>query len=138
MPRHASSHLRELEATERRRRVAAILALGVARYRHAAAGGTDGESTANRPSGLEVVSETRLSMTELARLGHVSQPRMSQILNLTLLAPDIQEALLCLPRVATGKAAIHERMLRPIAAETDWARQREMWTDYCREGAEAT
>jgi hypothetical protein len=67
-------------------------------------------------------------MAELARLGHVSQPRMSQILNLTLLAPDIQEALLCFPRVATGKAAIHERMLRPIAAETDWARQREMWT----------
>ena len=30
-------------------------------------------------------------LTELARLGHVTQPRMSQILNLTLLAPDIQE-----------------------------------------------
>ncbi|MFM7563298.1 MAG: hypothetical protein ACKO81_09720, partial [Planctomycetota bacterium] len=62
----------------------------------------------------------------------------SQILNLTLLAPDIEEELLFLPRVTTGKTAIHERMLRPIAAETDWARQREMWTDFSREGAEAT
>ncbi len=64
---------------------------------------------------------------ELARLGHVTQPRMSQILALTLLAPDIQEELLFLPRVTTGKSAIHEKMLRPLSAEIDWARQREMW-----------
>jgi hypothetical protein len=60
-------------------------------------------------------------------LGHVTQPRMSQILNLTLLAPDIQEALLFLPRVTTGKSLIHEKMLRPIAAEVEWERQKEMW-----------
>ncbi|HEX3999754.1 MAG TPA: hypothetical protein VHX65_14480 [Pirellulales bacterium] len=64
---------------------------------------------------------------ELARLGHVTQPRVSQILNLTLLAPDIQEALLFLPRVTGGKAPIHEKLLRPIAAETDWAKQRKSW-----------
>lgn len=64
---------------------------------------------------------------ELARSGHVSQPRMSQILSLTLLAPDIQEELLFLPRVTTGKATIHEKLLRPISAEIDWARQREIW-----------
>ncbi len=64
---------------------------------------------------------------ELARLGHVTQPRMSQILALTLLAPDIQEELLFLPRITAGKSAIHEKMLRPISAEIDWARQREMW-----------
>jgi len=66
-------------------------------------------------------------VTELARLGHVTQPRMSQILNLALLAPDIQEELLFLPRVDTGKATIHEKMLRPVSAETDWEKQREMW-----------
>ena len=66
-------------------------------------------------------------LTELARLGHVTQPRMSQILNLTLLAPDIQEALLFLPRVESGKPPIHEKMLRPISAEVDWGRQRELW-----------
>ena len=66
-------------------------------------------------------------VTELARLGHVTQPRMSQILNLALLAPDIQEELLFLPRIEAGKATIHEKMMRPIAAEIDWDKQREMW-----------
>jgi hypothetical protein len=65
---------------------------------------------------------------ELARLGHVTQPRMSQILNLTLLAPDIQEELLFLPRLSVGKAPIHEKMLRPVALETDWDKQRSMWS----------
>jgi hypothetical protein len=51
MPRHASSHHRELAPTDRRRRAAAILALGVVRFRQAAAGGTDGESTPNQPPG---------------------------------------------------------------------------------------
>lgn len=64
---------------------------------------------------------------DLARLGHVTQPRMSQILNLTLLAPDIQEELLDLPRVTAGKPTIHEKTLRPIAAKIDWNQQREMW-----------
>lgn len=67
-------------------------------------------------------------ITDLARLAHVTQPRMSQILSLTLLAPDIQEELLFLPRTTSGKAAIHEKMLRPIAAEVDWGTQREMWS----------
>jgi hypothetical protein len=67
-------------------------------------------------------------LTELARLGHVTQPRMSQILNLTLLAPDIQEALLFLPRVESGKPPIHEKMLRPVVAEISWRRQREAWS----------
>jgi hypothetical protein len=64
---------------------------------------------------------------DLARLGHITQPRVTQILNLTLLAPDIQEALLFLPRVTAGRAPFHEKMLRPIAAEVDFAKQREMW-----------
>lgn len=67
-------------------------------------------------------------LAELARLGHVSQPRVTQILNLTLLAPEIQEELLHLPLVKTGKPGIHEKMVRPIAAEMDWDRQREMWS----------
>lgn len=64
---------------------------------------------------------------ELARLGHVTQPRMTQILNLTLLAPDIQEELLFLPRVTEGKSAIHEKMLRPVSSAIDWKQQRERW-----------
>jgi hypothetical protein len=65
--------------------------------------------------------------SELARLGHVTQPRITQILNLTLLAPDIQELLLFLPRVHAGRAPLHEKLLRPIATVVDWAKQRKMW-----------
>ncbi len=34
---------------------------------------------------------------ELARLGHVSRARLTQIMNLLYLAPDLQEKLLFLP-----------------------------------------
>jgi len=54
--------------------------------------------------------------TELAELSHISQPRMSQILSLTLLAPDIQEDLLYLPRVTVGRCPVHEKMLRRLTA----------------------
>ena len=64
---------------------------------------------------------------ELARLGHVSRARITQIMSLLHLAPDIQEALLFLPRVAHGKDPIRERQLRPIAAVSDWQKQRRMW-----------
>jgi hypothetical protein len=65
--------------------------------------------------------------SELARLAHVTQPRMTQIMNLLHLAPDIQESLLFLPRVTEGKDPITEKILRPIAAEMCWRKQREMW-----------
>jgi hypothetical protein len=66
-------------------------------------------------------------LSELARLAHVTQPRMTQIMNLLHLAPDIQENLLFLPPVTEGRAQIHERMLRPLAAEVCWAVQRRAW-----------
>ncbi len=64
--------------------------------------------------------------TTLARLAHVSQPRMTQILNLTLLAPDLQEALLFSPLVVAGKPEVSEKGLRKACGELDWARQRAM------------
>jgi len=67
--------------------------------------------------------------TKLARLLHVSQPRMTQIMNLLHLAPDIQEELLFLPRTVSGRDPIHEKLRRPITAEMDWGRQRGMWVD---------
>jgi hypothetical protein len=63
----------------------------------------------------------------LASLGHVTRARITQIINLTLLAPDVQEALLFLPRVHRGPDPITERDLRPIVAQPDWQRQRQMW-----------
>lgn len=71
-------------------------------------------------------------MTELARIGNVTQPRMSQILNLNMLAPEIQEELLSLPAIDVGKPAIHEKLLRPITIEVDWAVQRQLWSEINR------
>lgn len=64
---------------------------------------------------------------ELARLGDVTRARMSQIMNLLNLAPDIQEAILFLPRVERGKDSVTERDTRRIGAMADWRRQREEW-----------
>jgi hypothetical protein len=47
-----------------------------------------------------------LDYAELARVGYVTRARMSQIMNLVNLAPDIQEEILFLPKVsAVGPAA---------------------------------
>ena len=67
------------------------------------------------------------SYADAARLGNVSRSRITQIISLLQLAPDIQEELLFLPRVTSGKDPIGERNLRPIAATTDWTTQRAMW-----------
>jgi hypothetical protein len=54
----------------------------------------------------------------------VSCARISQILNLLHLAPDLQEALLRLTRKGRGRDPIHLARLQPIAARYDWAKQR--------------
>ena len=64
---------------------------------------------------------------ELARLGHVSRARVSQIMNLLLLARDIQEALLFLPRTLSGRDPIRLRQLLTLAAVRDWRQQRALW-----------
>jgi hypothetical protein len=64
---------------------------------------------------------------ELARLGRVSRPRVSQILQLLLLAPDIQEEVLFLPPFHEGRAPLLLADLLPIARTSDWVRQRRMW-----------
>lgn len=69
--------------------------------------------------------------SELARLAHVTQPRMTQIMNLLHLAPDIQEKLLHLPLVEAGNDPVTERDLRPITRLRDWQQQRAMWRTTC-------
>ena len=64
---------------------------------------------------------------DLARLGHVTRARMTQIMNLLNLATDIQEKILFLPRVKGGRDPFTIRHLQPIAAETNWRKQRELW-----------
>ena len=64
---------------------------------------------------------------ELARLGHVSRARISQILNLLALAPDLQESLLFLPAVERGRDPIYLAQLQPLTAILDWRQQRCLW-----------
>jgi hypothetical protein len=61
--------------------------------------------------------------TDLARLGHVSRARMSQIMGLTELAPAIQEEILFLPKTVLGRDRIHENELHRIAKLVDWQQQ---------------
>ena len=68
---------------------------------------------------------------DLARLGHVTRARLSQIMDLLLLAPDIQEEILFLPLVESGEDPVHERQLRRIVATPEWGKQRRAWRDVC-------
>jgi hypothetical protein len=60
---------------------------------------------------------------DLARLGCVSRERISQIMMLVWLAPDIQQAVLRLPPYA-GRAPFSEGALRKIAKMPLWEDQR--------------
>jgi hypothetical protein len=62
---------------------------------------------------------------ELARLGHISPARLTQIMVLLHLAPSIQEYLLFLS--AADTRFITELGLRKIAREPHWDRQRELF-----------
>jgi hypothetical protein len=64
---------------------------------------------------------------ELARLGQVSRARISQILNLLHLAPDIQEQLLFLPLLHQGRERLHLADLQPLCRHWDWRHQRWLW-----------
>lgn len=70
-----------------------------------------------------------VNYTELACLGHVTPARISQIMNLLHLAPDIQEAILFLPRTSCGRDPILLRDLQPIAGTLSWQQQRRQWQE---------
>jgi hypothetical protein len=64
---------------------------------------------------------------ELARLGHVTRARLSQIMSLLCLAPDLQEEILFLPRTFKGRDPIQLRHLLRITVITDWRKQKTRW-----------
>lgn len=70
---------------------------------------------------------TVCTQAELATVGHVTRARVTQIMNLLHLAPDLQEAVLFLPLVQAGKDPISEHDLRPVVSIVDWDRQRVAW-----------
>jgi hypothetical protein len=65
---------------------------------------------------------------ELARLGYGSnRARVSQIMSLLSLAPDLQERPLFLLRTERGRDPIQMRHLLPVAQVPDWKIQRQLW-----------
>lgn len=69
---------------------------------------------------------------EIARLGHVDRSRVTQIMDLLQLAPDIQEEILFLPLVAAGSDPILLHDLLPIARLRHWRQQRPRWRELKR------
>jgi hypothetical protein len=73
---------------------------------------------------------------ELAKALGMSEARLSQLLDLVLLAPDIQEELLFV-EVAPGRDPIPERALRHVVRALDWKEQRRRFA-LLREGGRGT
>lgn len=63
----------------------------------------------------------------LAALVGISRARVTQVMDLLHLAPDIQEVILGLPDAVAVRGATRERALRAIAAVPLWPQQRAMW-----------
>jgi hypothetical protein len=57
---------------------------------------------------------------DLARLGYVTRARLTQIMNLLLLSPDLQEMLL----FTTCDTELSERRIRAAVKHVHWASQR--------------
>ena len=68
-------------------------------------------------------------LAEAARAVGVTRARMTQIANLLLLAPEIQEAILDLPPVTQRREYVSERSLRTIVVEPNWHVQRRLWDE---------
>ncbi len=86
---------------------------------------------AHKIDGMIRAGELR-DLADAARAVGVTRARMTQVVNLLLLAPEIQEAILDLPSVTKGRDPVSERGLRGIVAESDWNRQLELWNEVRR------
>jgi hypothetical protein len=64
---------------------------------------------------------------DLARLSCLCRERISQVVRLNYLAPDIQVELLYLPPTASGRFPVSETALRKIANLLSWVDQRREW-----------
>lgn len=64
------------------------------------------------------------SYSLLARLAGVSRARITQIMNLTLLAPNIVKEILFFPGDASRRVPMKERHALSLANESNWHDQR--------------
>ena len=67
------------------------------------------------------------NLAEVPRRGHVTRARVTQIMNLLLLAPDIQEEIVFLPPTKEGDDKVTERSVRAAVAEPSFVNQRYIW-----------
>jgi hypothetical protein len=75
--------------------------------------------------------------SELAQLGRVSRARITQIMNLLALAPDIQEQILFLSPTSRGCDPVRLAELQPIARALNWDQQRRLWAGLVQNRVEA-
>jgi len=64
---------------------------------------------------------------EIARVAGITRARVTQIINLTNLAPDIQQAILDLEPTTDPVPRFREREVRTIAILPNWETQRVRW-----------
>lgn len=64
---------------------------------------------------------------DLARLGHVTRARVTQIMNLRLLAPEIQEELLQRSVDAHESNSVSLKELQELSMDSSWESQRKKW-----------
>ena len=64
---------------------------------------------------------------DIGRLSCLCRERVSQIMRLNYLAPDLQVELLYLPPTPTGRYPISETAVRKIASLLSWTDQRKQW-----------
>jgi hypothetical protein len=69
------------------------------------------------------------SHRELAKIAGITPARITQLLDLPFLAPDIQEEILFFPRTTARRDAITERDARLVASTAAWPEQRKLWAD---------
>ena len=65
---------------------------------------------------------------DVARRHGLTRARLTQLMNLLLLAPDIQEEVLAL-EFPVGREPVTERTLRRVLASLCWEDQRAAWTE---------
>ena len=66
---------------------------------------------------------------DLARLGYVTRARITQIMNLLLLAPEIQADILSWAAHTEDSRQLAEHEVRKIAHIPEWEPQRKLWRD---------
>jgi hypothetical protein len=67
------------------------------------------------------------TQAELARQAGLTRARVTQIMNLLLLAPDLQVQVLMMKPDARGRDPVSERQLRHVVAAPLWEEQRRRW-----------